>query len=148
MSSEAEGTHTHSLWAQRKAQRQWADAGGELEMKREVSVEEWEQDVGWLQSRNTSEKLLWFAPCRMCTRIKGPIKRSIKCLAAYVAHAMKAAIKVTSSHFTGAFSWIYSAWCLVFVIDLDINYFNIKGCWSVFCFCFMDKILISIESHG
>lgn len=116
--------------------------------EREVSVDEWDQDVRLLQSSNTSEKLLWFAVRRLCAHIKGSIKRSINCLAVNVARAIKAAIKVTSSHFREAFSWIYNAYCLVFVIELEIKYFNIKGGWSIFCFYFMDKILISIEFYA
>lgn len=81
-----------------------------------------------LQSSNTSEKLFWFATHRICARKKGPIKRSVSCLAVNVARAIKAAIKVTSSHFREAFSWIYNAYCLLFVIELEIKYFNIKGC--------------------
>lgn len=40
-------------------------------------MEERNQDVRFLQSGNTSEKLLWFAARRICAHIKRPIKGSV-----------------------------------------------------------------------
>lgn len=83
-----------------------------------------------MQTSDTSKELV----CSVWNMCKSKQVHEKVSLAVNVARAVKAAIKVPSSHFREPFHWVYNTNRLFVMIELEIKYFDVKEGFGVLCF--------------